>query len=676
MRSVSLLSLLMFLFSAGALSQTLTDSNLPIVIITTDGGEEIPDDPKINASMQIIWRGPGERNYLSDRNNPLFLNYNGRIGIEIRGSSSQESPKKSYGFTTRKSDDVSNNNVSLLGMPKENDWILGGMVFDTAFVRDYIGHSLYGQMGNYASRAAYCEVIINDVYQGLYILQEKLKADPARINVIKIGKDDNTLPELSGGYITKADKRDWDEPLAWMMYSFEDQPVEYIHSLPKPKNATPEQTAYLRDIFFSLEAAARNGDASPATGFPAIIDIPSFIDYMLLNEFTSNPDAYQYSTFFHKERNGKLRAGPVWDLDLTFGNDLFQWGYDRSKTDLWYFEDEWANNGSTFWRDLFHNNQFRCYLSRRWHELIAPGMPLNRTVREAFLDETVSLIAEAAARDCARWNKATNQPERIAAIKSFMQARQNWITAHIGSYGTCSNVAVPPLKVTMIMYHPDTTPLFPDNKSTEFIEVTNAGTMRTDLTGVCFMGTGPVYRFPAGTVLDPGRSLFLASNAEIFEARYGFSPFGQFTRNLSDSGEAIILGDAFGNLINRVEYSAGEPWPDASGNGSYLRLRGLSLDNSLPGSWEATSEAITTSITPVSTQEPALYPNPCRERLTLRAESDISSICLYDMRGTIVMTREGYGPEAEIDMGMVPPGVYIIRIFTRLGSYARTVTRL
>ena len=102
-------------------SQILTDSNLPIVVINTDGGVTIPDEPKVLATMKIIWHQDGSRNYLTDVNNPEFLNYDGRIGIEIRGSSSQMLQKKSYGLETLQADDVTNNNVSILGMPKEND---------------------------------------------------------------------------------------------------------------------------------------------------------------------------------------------------------------------------------------------------------------------------------------------------------------------------------------------------------------------------------------------------------------------------------------------------------------------------------------------------------------------------------------------------------------------------
>lgn len=668
--------ILLFLMAAPVAGQTLTDSNLPIVIISTDGGVTIPDEPKVKATMKIIDRGPGQRNYVADQDNPLYLNYNGRIGIELRGSSSQESPKKSYGFTTRMADDVTNNNISLLGMPEENDWILGGMVFDTAFIRDYFCQNLFGKLGNYASRAVYCEVIINNNYRGLYMLQEKLKADDHRIDVTKISKTDNALPALSGGYISKADKTTGGDWKSWTMESYpQGATTDYIHELPKPEEATIEQTAYISNEFFKLASAARNNDASVVNGYPTLIDVPSFIDFMIVNEFASNPDAYQYSTYFHKDRNGKLRAGPVWDLDLSFGNDLFQWYLDRSRTNLWYFEDYYYNNGSRFWRDLFYNSQYRCYLSRRWNELTGPGMPLNRSVRETFLDETVAMITEAVARDCQRWNKQARHAERIAAIKSFMTAREEWITAGLGSFSACSNVVLPQLTITKIMYHPQTSTQFPDGDDLEFLEIRNTGPSTVNLSGIYFMGTGLVYQFPANTTLEPGLCVILASNATVFQALYGFSPFGQFTRHLSNSGEALILADAFGNLIDIVEYSDETPWPDADGNGAYLRLRDTALDNNLATSWDASSEVITSVGEPTEDLSFTVYPNPVNDLLTVTSETEITSICIYDLRGTILLSQEINGHETRVDMSALLSGVYIVRIFTREGSFPRMVVK-
>ncbi|MBN1108556.1 MAG: CotH kinase family protein, partial [Bacteroidales bacterium] len=174
------------IFTVYAGAQAFTDSNLPIVIINTDGAVNIPDSYRILATMKIIDRGPGERNYLTDQDNPEFLGYNGRIDIETRGSSSQDKPKKQYGFTTLQADNLTNNNVSLLGMPSENDWILNGMVWDPGYIRDYLCFNLSRQLGEYASRTVYCEVVVNGNYRGLYLLTEKIKADNNRVDVIKI----------------------------------------------------------------------------------------------------------------------------------------------------------------------------------------------------------------------------------------------------------------------------------------------------------------------------------------------------------------------------------------------------------------------------------------------------------------------------------------------------------
>ncbi|MFN2336400.1 MAG: CotH kinase family protein [Bacteroidales bacterium] len=666
---------MLLILSVSLQGQTLTDSNLPIVLISTDGGVTIPDDPKVKATMKLIDRGPGQRNYVSDQYNAAYLNYNGRIGIELRGSSSQESPKKNYGFTTRMADDVTNNNVSLLGMPEENDWILGGMVFDTALIRDYLCHNLYGRLGNYASRAVYCEVIINNDYKGLYMLQEKLKADDNRIDVIKIRTTDNTLPYLSGGYITKADKLTGGDTPAWIMYSFQNSIVDYIHDLPKPEYATPIQTAYIKGEFFRLEAAAKNNDISVINGYPSIIDIPSFIDYMIINEFASNPDAYQYSTYFHKDRNGKLRAGPVWDIDLSFGNDLFQWYFDRSKTYLWYFEDYYYNNGSRFWRDLFYNTQYKCYLSKRWNELIQPGQPLSQAALSALIDSTVSEISEAVTREYQRWGKSGSHSQRIGDIKSFMSVRSDWITSNIGPYSACSNVVVPQLTITKIMYHPQATTQFPDGDELEFLEIRNTGSTTVNLSGIYFRGTGFVYQFPANATLGAGLCVIIASNATIFQSKYGFAPYGEFTRQLSNSGETLILSDAYGNLIDYVAYADTSPWPDADGNGSYLKLAGLTLDNSLPESWLASYDIITSDETPSAEINFTVYPNPGRDILNVNTDSDISSISIYDIRGSHLMNVRVESSRGMVDVSRLAPGTYIIRIFTAAGSHAKKIVK-
>lgn len=662
-----------FLFRL-AVSQGFTDSNLPIVIINTDQAREIPDDPKIPGTMKIIYRGPDLRNYLTDQNNPSWLNYNGRIEIEIRGSSSQDRPKKQYGFTTLEADDVTNRNVSLLGMPKENDWILNGMIFDPALIRDYLSYNLSRQIGQYASRTAYCEVVINGAYKGLYVLQEKIKADDNRVNIVKIGTLDVSLPQVSGGYITKADKTTGGDPVAWTMFSWFGSTVAYIHDLPKPEDVKPQQTSYIHNQFDLLEATAFNGDVSLSYGFPSVIDIPSFIDCIIINELGSNADAYTYSAFFHKDRNGKLRAGPVWDMDLTYGNDLFIWGYDRSHPDVWQFSTG-DNDGSRFWKDLFSNDVFRCYLSRRWNGLIQPGQPLNPSNLATFIDQTVSKISEAVVREYALWGTAGNFQQHITNIKNFINTRIGWITANVGPYSACSDVAVPPLVITRINYHPETSVEFPVSEDLEFIEITNEGDQIVDMTGIYFGGTGFVYQFPVNSIISPSSSIILASNTAAFRAKYGLSPYGQFTRQLSDKSEDLVLVDAFGNVIDYVTYTDTVPWPDADGNGSYLSLKDPLLDNSLPENWTASNEIIVSDHNIPAGSQLLLYPNPVENILSIRSGSEIISLTLYDIYGRELLSVKVGNENCELNLTSFPKGVYIVKVTSPFNTITEKIIK-
>jgi len=111
-------------------------SHLPIVVIDTDG-QNIVDDYKITAHMGVIDNGPGEMNDISDNYN----HYDGLIGIEIRGSSTQMFPKKQYAVETRDSTGE-NLNVPLLGMPVENDWILYAPYSDKSLIRNVLAYDL------------------------------------------------------------------------------------------------------------------------------------------------------------------------------------------------------------------------------------------------------------------------------------------------------------------------------------------------------------------------------------------------------------------------------------------------------------------------------------------------------------------------------------------------------
>lgn len=125
-------------------SVVFTSSNLPIFVIDTHG-QVIVNEPKIEVDLGIIYNGEGVRNNITDP----FNHYDGRIGIEIRGSSSQMFPKKQYGFETIDSagEEI---DVSLLGFPAESDWILFAPYNDKSLLRDALAYKLSNNIGRYA----------------------------------------------------------------------------------------------------------------------------------------------------------------------------------------------------------------------------------------------------------------------------------------------------------------------------------------------------------------------------------------------------------------------------------------------------------------------------------------------------------------------------------------------
>ena len=648
----------------GLHAQILTDSNLPIVVIETDGGVAIPDEPKVLATMKIVWHQDGSRNYLTDVNNPAFLNYDGRIGIEIRGSSSQMLSKKPYGLTTLQADDVTNNNVSLLGMPKENDWVLNSLAFDQTGMRDVLSYELSEKIGQYAPRRVYCEVVVNGDYKGLYAFMEKIKVDDHRVNITKMDESCNAYPEVTGGYITKADKSTGGDPVAWQMQEtggngWWQSYVDFIHHYPKPQEITSAQNQYIKNVFLQLASVAGQHNTSIECGIPSVIDIPSFIDFMMIAEYSSNVDVYQLSTFFHKDRKGKLRAGPVWDYNLADGHDEFG---NRSRYDVWQFNNS-DNNGPKFFKDMFDTDLFHCYLARRWNELIQPGQPLNYEEVCARMDEIDAWISEGVNRDNQRWHKMTNHASELQLMKTWMNQRINWLTVNFGSCEACSEVEVPPLVISKIHYHPEDWWAV-DGDRLEFIEITNNGDDPVDLTGVYFRELGVTYGFPVGSTLEPREAIMLCSDSAAFVDCYGLLPFGQYTRNLSNKSEHLVLVDAWGNVIDEVCYQDSDPWPwEADGEGAYLQLIDLDLDNSLPESWTVGYDITAVPETEVS-EGFRVFPNPTHGVITVETQgiASLPSYRISNMLGQTLMTGTIHGEHQQIDLSRLPTGIYFITI--------------
>lgn len=648
-------------------AQWLSSSNLPIVIITTDlipGTNEhysIPDEPKVPATMKILYVNDTTRNYLSNQDDTAFLNYVGRIGIELRGSTSQGHNKKPYGFETRMDDDVTNRNVSLLGMPAENDWILNPMNDDPSFLRDCLSYSLYSALGHYAPRTRYCEVIVNGNYRGLYFLTEKIKIDKNRVDIVALDSTDNSSPNISGGYIVKADKLTGGDVAAWSTPAHDFwEDVYYIYHDPKPERITAGQGAYIHHYFDSLFLAVENQNEDVSTGFPALIDIPSFIDYMLIGEFASNVDIYQKSTFFHKDRCGKLRAGPVWDFNLAYGYDFGSVG--RSGYNVLQF-DNGDNTGSDFWHQLYENDTYRCYLYDRWNKVKGEGSAFHIDHVYAIIDSLVSVIQEAMPRERSRWNRSYNYTNHINTMKNWLLYRYIWLDNTFSQVQNCPDMAVPPLVISTINYHPPVMQGYASD-DLEFIGITNNSNDTLDISGVYFRELGITYTFPAGSIINPYQEIFLASNQEAFLHCFHVNAYGEFSRHLSNKSESLILATAWGTIIDKVTYADTFPWPTtADGLGDYLVLRDLNSNNNLGENWGTAS--LMPGIEDYG-EIPSLSvaPNPTTGLVRLHLDKPMRAVTVTDICGRRLFSRAAEGYDFTLDLSPYPSGIYFLQVTT------------
>lgn len=652
------LILLLLLVQMLSMAQVFTDSNLPIVIIETDGGVPIPDEPKVLGNMKIIWHQDGSRNYVSDANNPEFLNYDGRIGIEIRGSSSQMLSKKPYGLETLMDDDITNNNVSLLGMPKENDWILNSLAYDQTGMRDVISYELSEKLGQYTTRRVYCEVMVNGDYKGLYVFMEKIKADDNRVNIDK-----------DGGYIVQTDRAENGTPAAWTMPEYGNgwwggDIAIFVHHYPKYENITTAQNEYIKSVFFDLADKAGNHNISIENGFPSIIDVSTFVDFMIMGEFSSNVDVYQLSTFFHKDRKGKLRAGPIWDYNLAYGHDEFG---SRSRYDVWQF-DNGDNVGPKFWKDLFDTDEFRCYLAKRWFEVTAEGNALDYNQLCNRIDEIDEWITEAIARDNQRWHKMNQHDSYVEDMKEWIQLRIDWLNENIGSYNACDDLDLPPLVISRIHYHPADIDSINGNRL-EFIQINNNGDEDVDLTGFYLRELGVTYTFPIDSHLAARDSLVLCSDSATYIDFYHHIPFGEYDRKLSNKDENIVLADAWGNVIDEVHYYDSEPWPsEPDGFGPYLQLIDLDADNSLPENWIAAE--FYDNVETVSDHDFAVYPNPSNDVLHIISDEEFTTVEVIEMTGKMIVKTT----ENMVDVSSIPNGLYVLKINTKRHTIVKKVS--
>src|SRR5688572_27755103 len=297
-------------------------SHLPIILIHTfeSGTLDSFGTEHVPAALQVLEPTSGTSRIVGR------AALDARIGIHVRGATSRNLPKHQYAMELRADDEDADSDRPLLGLPSHSDWVLSDPVFfDRALIRNALAFALSNRIGRYAPRTRFAEVFMVDDggdvragnFLGFFTLIEKIDRDPARVNVSRLPASAASPPANTGGFILRIDKGvpDFNAAGRWLQFVY---PDAADMSLPERRPQLDFISTFIDD-FGRAASAADFRHPSTRQHYSVFIDVDAWIDHHIINALTKNVDGLRFSAYFHKERGGRLAAGPVWDFDRSLG---------------------------------------------------------------------------------------------------------------------------------------------------------------------------------------------------------------------------------------------------------------------------------------------------------------------------------------------------------------------
>ncbi len=426
------------------------NTKLPIVSIET-GGQEIPGLPIVNPqgtevgytlnydgettiSADItIFDEKNEYNQLSDT--PAIQS---DINLRIRGNSSRYYDKKSYKIEFVDQEGLESN-VDVMGMGRYDEWALYGPFLDKTLIRNYVYLNLYGELYPETPDMRYCQVFMDGEYVGLYLMMETVAADNDRVNLTSF----TTRRDVTS-YIVELDKSDTTKPVeTFTRYT---QNLEQLTILsvvyPGVQNQTQEFLDYIANDVSEFEKALYSYDFDdPEKGYRAHINVDSFVDYYIINEFAVINDMANRSTYLYKDLGGKLTMSPLWDFNNAA--DHYYVEVPGSDTEGYLYYDR------VWYTMLMKDPYFVDKVIERYRELRTVGILNEQKILE-LIDQTTAFLEQDSQLNFEVWgysfdpsrldnyNKlmgddrnSTSYTEAIQQLETFMIERGRWLDQHI-----------------------------------------------------------------------------------------------------------------------------------------------------------------------------------------------------------------------------------------------------
>lgn len=271
--------------------------------------------------------------------------------IHLHGNSTALRPKRPFLLKLRKE-------PALYGMPSAKSWVLLSNYVDKTMLRVALAFRLAEDCHfTWTPHYTFVDITFNGEPKGVYQLIEKVQVHPNRL----------CLPE--DGWLVEVDAYTTEEDIHF--YTEHMEKPFHVHY---PKEMSP-RIAEIETLFTQADSVLFSDDfADPDKGWRRYLDVESWIEWYVVNEICKNCDAVFYSSgFMHSTADGKIAMGPLWDMDIAFGNTVAN-GSDSPEG--------WYVRTSPWYSRLFEDPAFKAAVDKRLDEFYARRETYFQFIRE------------------------------------------------------------------------------------------------------------------------------------------------------------------------------------------------------------------------------------------------------------------------------------------------------
>lgn len=413
---------------------------------------------------------------------------------KYRGATALRQPKRSYNIKLK---DASDQKLfrSFFGLREDNNWVLDAMAIDPGRMRNRVCTDLWNDFSRLpyhsatesnvinGTRGQFVELFINDQYNGLYCMTEKV--DRKQLQLKKY--DDSTATvrgvlykSYTWSYSTFMGYKESDKSFpgqnppsfnnsseTWDGFEvkhpdFDEQPIDW-----EP----------LYDLV-SFNATAAVDSAKFVNGYKSYFDMPVWLDYYLFIDLLLTTDNHGKNTFIYtydKNKSTVMSIAP-WDCDGTFGR---RWDGSNSITipnqDFVSFLKQYEHGEFAIFRNLkkFNPDNYNLNLRYRYAELRQTYFTKESLMARFLKYKLMFDKSGAGARETAKWNGINVGID----LNAEMDYLSTWIDARLNYLDVTEfDIAHLPMQYPVITLSAPKTITYGDPAIVKLLSTTNPNT--------------------------------------------------------------------------------------------------------------------------------------------------------------------------------------------------------